>query len=696
MIIRIQSSGGSFRGAGQYYLHDKSEDASLDKELKPQTAERVWFAETRNCMNNDPFRALDEMWGVAEDQAYLKMQAGVKRGGRVCEEPVKTMSLSWHKDDAPSPEHMIEAADAFLKHMKWDEHQAVLVGHNDTDHRHIHIILNRVNPETGRTMDDFREQKRAQSWALDYEREHGQVRCENREANAQKQDERQSKKQTKRANDNQQEAAPTQQAEQANQAESKQAQQAESKTQEQTQEATREAMIDQSRAIDEKQAPVQLVDQGSQQQVESTNKQQPEQTADQQRTSELAREAADEKSAPSVNRAANDHLPHNVIMLMRPSEREFSADEQQRAEHAAADRVELKAEQRTEREAFFNDGAKLFKATRHAVYDEVRQEYKSEWRDFYKDSDAARVSAEAASETAIGRAFHFGKSGQWEQARDAFNDRDSVRDATEKDLAGHKADLKQRQNDDLSERQHDACDALRQVRDVQYHELLQRQRDERAAFKAGETLQALGIGRERQDDETAKALPEKAANENRSAEATPVQQQASGPSLEVAPTPRTGSVTDIERAAPNPSELKQDQQAAAVIQALDQAVKSDTGGSIDLSHVQVPAREGEAKAPARGVSDLAAGGIGALANYLADQLGELFAPTPPEVREANAKAEAKADSNREAERPARDDKAAAYDAIIESAVRAAEEERARHGEAWWKERDKGKGFERGQ
>jgi hypothetical protein len=81
--------------------------------------------------------------------------------------------------------------------------------------------------------------------------------------------------------------------------------------------------------------------------------------------------------------------------------------------------------------------------------------------------------------------------------------------------------------------------------------------------------------------------------------------------------------------------------------------------------VHVPASETEAKAPAHGVSDLAAGGIGALANYLADQLVELFAPTPPEVREAQAKAEAKAEANRENERPARDDKAAAYDAIID-------------------------------
>jgi hypothetical protein len=696
MIIRITSNGGSFRGAGAYYLHDKSDDASIDKALKPQSAERVWFTETRNCMNNDPFRALDEMWGVAEDQAYLKMQAGVKRGGRVCEEPVKTMSLSWHKDDAPSPEHMIEAADAFLKHMKWDKHQAVLVGHNDTEHRHVHIILNRVNPDTGRTLDDFREQKRAQSWALEYERSQDQVRCEQREIKAQKQTE----KSAERANDNQREVAPTQQAEQFNQPKTEATNEQQGpevlKTLEREAEPAREATADQNRAADEKAAPAQQhAEQSNQQQDDAASQQQPEVSKSTDRTQEPGRETnteqgrvPDEKPAPIVDQAANDHLPHNVIMMARPSEREFNADEQLRAEQDATrtsqqahDRAELKTEQRAEREAFFKDGAKLFKATRHAVYDEVRQEYKSEWRDFYKDSDAARKSAEASSETAVGRAFHFAKDGQWDQAREAFNDRDSVRDATEKELADRKADLKQRQNDDLRERQHDACDALRQVRDVQYQELLQRQRDERAAFRAGETLEALGIGRERQDDGNAK--PEKAANENRSAEVAPVQHQMAGPSLDAAPAPR-----------PAP-EIKQDQQVA-VAEALDQAVRSDTGGHIDLSNMHVPISETETKAPARGTSDLAAGGIGALANYLADQLGELFAPTPPEVREANGKAEAKAEATRVNERPARDDKAAAYDAIIESAVRAAEEERARHGEAWWKERDKGKGWERDQ
>jgi hypothetical protein len=616
MIIRIQANGGSFRGAGLYYLHDKSADQSIDKHLKPKTDERVWFSDTRNCLNMDPDRALEEMWRTAEDQAYLKMQAGVKRGGRVCEDSVKTLSMSWHKDDRPDVQHMVDSADAFVKHMGWEQHQAVYVGHNDTEHRHIHVILNRVNPDTGRTMDDFREQKRSQIWALQYERSQDQVRCEQREVNASKRAEQKNQRQHETAN-----------------------------TQERVPNVAQEATVER--------APMEV-------------------------------------HAPSISRAANDHLPHNVIMLARPHEQEFNANEKLRQEHDAAtrseqvaeQRAELKDHQRAEREAFFKDGAKLFKATRHAAYDEVRQEYKAEWRQFYKDSDTAQKSAEASSETALGRAFHFAKEGQWDAAREAFNDRDSVRDAVSKELAERKVDLKDRQTNDLRERQRDACDALREVRDVQYQDLLHRQRDERAAFKVGVTLETLGIGGERQDDGAAKSLPEKVANENRAAEAAPVQNQHIAPSAEAVSADAKHDERQVA-ATPEP-----------VFRPLEQALQSEAGGNIELPEVKFPTQE--TVAHVRGVSDLAVGGMLSAASYLADQLGELFAPTPPEVREAQAKAEIKAEAIREAERSAPDDKAAAYERIIESAVRAAEEERAQQGDAWWKERDRGKGFERDQ
>lgn len=619
MIIRIEKSGGSFRGAGLYYLHDKADDRSLDRELKPATDERVWFTDTRNLLETDPQRALDEMWFTAGEQTVLKRANGIRTSGRACEDPVKTISLSWHKDDQPAPEHMVEAADAFLKHMGWQEHQAVYVAHRDTEHRHIHIILNKVHPETGRTLDDYREQKRGQSWALTYEREQGQVRCDQREINAQKQVKRD------HTVDKQQQAAPMQAA-------------------------------------------------------EATNDRQPA-------TEPAHIEAAVQYPEPAKARAANDHLPHNVIMLARPTEQEFKADEQARAHHADADRAELKAEQRAEREAFFKDGAKLFKATRHAVYDEVRREHRIEWRNLYRDTAAARRSVEKASDYAVSRAHFFAKDGQWDRARDAFKDRNCVRDAVEEQLAASKADLIQRQKVELRDRQRDACDALRQVRDLQYQELLQRQRGERAALGASETLEAAGVDSHRHVVETPRSPQENAANENRSDAAVANR----GQTPETAPPVAVPMAPDVrlQQQAPDAQQIAQHVgQSATIARTIDQIV-DNTQTAIEAPRSDSP--EQSSIAPVRGASDLLAGGIGGAASYLADQLGELFAPTPPEVREEQAKQAAKSEASKQPDAPAPEKPVSDYDRLIAEAIRIAQAD-----QQWWQERDRGKGFERDQ
>ena len=49
--------------------------------------------------------------------------------------------------------------------MGWQEHQAMLVAHDDKSHAHVHVMLNCSIPETGLRLDDNFEQRRAQKWA---------------------------------------------------------------------------------------------------------------------------------------------------------------------------------------------------------------------------------------------------------------------------------------------------------------------------------------------------------------------------------------------------------------------------------------------------------------------------------------------------------------------------------------------------
>jgi hypothetical protein len=170
MIVKISAGGKSFAGLSAYLTHDPN----------AQTDERVAWTHTHNLANDHVPSAVDEMYWTARNAELLKQEAGVRAGGRATGAPVKHVSLNWSPEDNPSREHMIETTEGFLRHMNWQEHQVILVAHEDKSYKHVHVMLNVVHPETGLRLDDGFEQRRAQAWALGYEREQGKVYCEQR------------------------------------------------------------------------------------------------------------------------------------------------------------------------------------------------------------------------------------------------------------------------------------------------------------------------------------------------------------------------------------------------------------------------------------------------------------------------------------------------------------------------------------
>jgi hypothetical protein len=177
MIPRIQT-GSSFKGAGLYYLHDKK----LEGEQERLTTGRVAWTYAINTLEDEPEAVLAEMRKTAFDQYFLKMTSGNRVDGRPTEQTVMTVALAWSPEQTPTREDMIEAGHSFLQHMKWEDLQVLFVAHNDTKHPHVHLIINRVHPETGMTMDSTWSKTRSQQWALKYERENGHVYCQAREA----------------------------------------------------------------------------------------------------------------------------------------------------------------------------------------------------------------------------------------------------------------------------------------------------------------------------------------------------------------------------------------------------------------------------------------------------------------------------------------------------------------------------------
>lgn len=93
--------------------------------------------------------------------------------GRKCELDCLHASLSWEQGQEPTREEMIDAARDFLKSLGMESAQAVFVAHNDTEHRHLHLIASRIDPETGKTFSQANDYEKAQAWALQWEKQHG-------------------------------------------------------------------------------------------------------------------------------------------------------------------------------------------------------------------------------------------------------------------------------------------------------------------------------------------------------------------------------------------------------------------------------------------------------------------------------------------------------------------------------------------
>ena len=69
--------------------------------------------------------------------------------------PVSHWILSWQEGEQPSREQVGEVVDIFLEKMGLSEHQTVYGLHYDTDNYHLHIAVNRMNPETGKVVLPF-------------------------------------------------------------------------------------------------------------------------------------------------------------------------------------------------------------------------------------------------------------------------------------------------------------------------------------------------------------------------------------------------------------------------------------------------------------------------------------------------------------------------------------------------------------
>jgi hypothetical protein len=176
MVPKIHAKGSSFVGLGKYVLHDKD---------GAETSQRVEWTQTRNLATQDPELAFRLMAATAMDAERLKANAGVKNTGRKSNKSVLHVTLAWHPDEGEdlTREEMMRAADLAIRALGAQDRQAVIVSHNDELQKHLHLVIGRVSPDDGRMLSSSKEKLRLSRFALEYERERGEILCEDRALN---------------------------------------------------------------------------------------------------------------------------------------------------------------------------------------------------------------------------------------------------------------------------------------------------------------------------------------------------------------------------------------------------------------------------------------------------------------------------------------------------------------------------------
>lgn len=156
-MIANTSSGRRFGPLAAYLVHGRSGE---------ETARVAWTA-SRNLGTDDP------------ETAAALMQATARQSVLV-QSPVYHLTISFDPADVVTPAQMQAVADRVLHDLGLSAHQVVMVAHQDRAHPHVHLMINRVHPETGVAWERWQDRPRIEETLRHQERALGLRHVEGR------------------------------------------------------------------------------------------------------------------------------------------------------------------------------------------------------------------------------------------------------------------------------------------------------------------------------------------------------------------------------------------------------------------------------------------------------------------------------------------------------------------------------------
>jgi Relaxase/Mobilisation nuclease domain len=130
-------SGAGFGGLTRYLLQGEKDNPNPD---------RVLWTSTRELTLEDP------------QQTAILMRATAAQGRT--DKPVQHLSISLPPDEHLTRDQWEQVIDTTLRDLGLEGNQALIVAHRDTAHERIHLLVNRVHPETLRAWDRWQDRPR--------------------------------------------------------------------------------------------------------------------------------------------------------------------------------------------------------------------------------------------------------------------------------------------------------------------------------------------------------------------------------------------------------------------------------------------------------------------------------------------------------------------------------------------------------
>ena len=101
--------------------------------------EKIEYSGGREFFSTTHAGQKNEMISLANESVHSRM-------------PVSHWIFSWKENEQPTPDQVDELVDTFLERMGLVGHQVIYALHYNTENYHVHIAVNRMNPETGKVI----------------------------------------------------------------------------------------------------------------------------------------------------------------------------------------------------------------------------------------------------------------------------------------------------------------------------------------------------------------------------------------------------------------------------------------------------------------------------------------------------------------------------------------------------------------